>query len=69
MEVHINGNEVIELPEKSVLSDIFPALELTLQTPGIAISVNERVVSKSRWQVYVLQTGDKVEIIRAFQGG
>jgi thiamine biosynthesis protein ThiS len=69
MEVIINGSEVIDIPEKSVIADVFTHLNIELQTPGIAISVNNRVISKARWQVYVLQSEDKVEVIRAFQGG
>lgn len=65
----VNGSEVIDIPEKSVIADIFPHLHIELQTPGIAISVNNRVISKARWQVYVLQPQDKIEVIRAFQGG
>jgi len=69
MEVMVNGSEVIDIPEKSVIADVFPHLRIELQTPGIAISVNNRVISKARWQVYVLQPQDKIEVIRAFQGG
>lgn len=69
MEVIINGSEVIDIPKKSVIADVLTHLNIELQTPGIAISVNNRVISKSRWQVYVLQSEDKVEVIRAFQGG
>ena len=57
------------MPEKSVIADVFAHLNIELQTPGIAICVNNRVISKSRWQVYLLQSEDKVELIRAFQGG
>lgn len=69
MKVLVNGTDEVDIPEKSVIADIFHHLQIELQTPGIAISVNNRVISKSRWQVYVLQAEDKIEVIRAFQGG
>lgn len=69
MEITLNGDKKITLSDNAVLSAVFPELEIELTTPGIAIAVNSRVISKSRWQVYVLKDGDKVEVVRAFQGG
>jgi sulfur carrier protein len=36
---------------------------------GIAVAVNDRVIRKSIWQEHELQDGDRVEIVRAVQGG
>lgn len=36
---------------------------------GIAIAVNQEVISKSNWQAYQLKRGDSVTIIKATQGG
>jgi sulfur carrier protein len=44
--------------------------ELDLPGPqGFAIALNGMVVKQSQWQVTRLASGDRVEIIRAFQGG
>jgi sulfur carrier protein len=36
---------------------------------GVAVAVNEEVVSRSAWEVTELVAGDRVEILRAAQGG
>jgi thiamine biosynthesis protein ThiS len=69
MQILVNGDKPIELSENSVLSEIFPRLGIELNSPGIAIAVNGRIISKSLWQTHTLQAGDKVEVVRAFQGG
>jgi len=44
--------------------------ELNLESPqGYAIALNGAVVRKDRWQSATLADGDRVEIIRAMQGG
>jgi sulfur carrier protein len=42
---------------------------LQTQTKGIAIAVNQCVISKSTWPVHQLQHGDQVILIKATQGG
>jgi sulfur carrier protein len=69
MEITLNGEKKMEVPPAAVLASVFPELGIELTTPGIAVAVNSRVVSKSRWQVYVLKEGDKIEVVKAFQGG
>jgi sulfur carrier protein len=36
---------------------------------GIAIAVNQEIVSKINWQTCKLQPGDNITIIKATQGG
>ena len=36
---------------------------------GIAVAVNEEVISKSSWSEYKLQNSDKITLITATQGG
>jgi sulfur carrier protein len=69
MEIILNGDRKVEVNDNAVLSSVFPELGIDTNTPGIAIAVNTRVVSRSRWQVYVLKEGDQVEVVKAFQGG
>jgi sulfur carrier protein len=60
--------------------EIETALDITVETllaqslktdarDGIAVAVNGEVVPKATWSQRRLQEGDKVEIIRAVQGG
>jgi sulfur carrier protein len=36
---------------------------------GIAIAVNQEIISKANWDTYVLQPGDNITVIKATQGG
>jgi sulfur carrier protein len=36
---------------------------------GVAVAVNEEVVPRSSWETATLASGDRVEILRAAQGG
>lgn len=36
---------------------------------GVAVAVNEEVVPRSAWDTTPLDAGDRVEILRAAQGG
>ena len=44
--------------------------ELNLESPrGYAIALNGTVVRKDAWQATALSDGDRIEIVRAIQGG
>lgn len=43
--------------------------ELGIQTIGIAIAVNNKVVPRTEWDTFILAENDKVIIIHATQGG
>ncbi len=49
--------------------DLLKVLMLPEDGKGIAIAVNDAVVSRSRWQEHELNEGDYIEIVRAVQGG
>ena len=36
---------------------------------GVAVAINETVVPRSAWPATALQAGDRVEVLRAAQGG
>ncbi len=42
---------------------------LNIPDKGIAVAINQAIISKSRWESYVLHPGDQVIIIKATQGG
>lgn len=68
MKLIVNGKEVDTEPDVTVEA----LLEQSLKTDGrdgIAVAVNGEVVPKGAWSEKVLQAGDRVEIIRAVQGG
>ncbi len=55
--------------EARCVNDLANALRLPEDGRGIAIAVNDAVVSRSRWEEHALRDGDRIEIVRAVQGG
>ena len=67
MEVIVNNiNE--SLAEGSSLEALLIKQDLKNQK-GIAIAVNNEVISKSEWEETILFANDKITVIKATQGG
>jgi sulfur carrier protein len=66
MNVFVN-NEPRILNGKKEISQLVELLGLS--TKGMALAVNNTVVSRSEWGTYELKENDKVTIIKATQGG
>jgi sulfur carrier protein len=70
MKLIVNGE-----PREREAADIerlfrIEAEEAGIETPqGIAIALNGRVVRRRDWAATPLADGDRVEIVRAMQGG
>ena len=67
MTITIN-DESKTLTDAATLSELLDSLELVEQK-GIAVAVNELVVTRTTWQNYNLRDTDRVTIIQATQGG
>lgn len=50
------------------LNQLLQALDL-LESKGIAVAVNNKVVPKANWNTFQLNENDTITIIRATQGG
>ena len=50
------------------ISELVQSLQMP-STNGIALAVNEKVISKSEWEKFQLNDNDKILIIKATQGG
>ena len=66
MKVFVN-NEPKDLNSKRKISQLVELLGIS--TSGIALAVNNVVVSKSDWKIFALKENDKITIIKATQGG
>lgn len=66
MIVEIN-NESHHLPSNMTIAEMFEHIKR--DTAGIALAINDEVVSKSEWLTKKLNNNDKVLLIRATQGG
>ena len=65
--IEVNG------AERALDTDNVAALVATLgiaaDARGVAVAVNGAVVPRAQWAAAVLAGGDRVEVIRAMQGG
>jgi sulfur carrier protein len=65
----LNGQPV-PLPSPSTLDVLLGALPLgSVAMVGVAVAVNYEVIPRSQWSQTKLRPGDRVELIRAVQGG
>ena len=64
----VNG-ERRPLPPQGVLIQLLEASGITPETKGVAVAVNDEVVRRADWAQRRLQPCDRVEIVRAVQGG
>jgi sulfur carrier protein len=63
--IYINGN----LRESKANLKLVLEEEGILEKKGIAVAVNNQVVSKSTWDTFELKENDKILVIQASQGG
>ncbi|AFL98436.1 sulfur carrier protein ThiS [Ornithobacterium rhinotracheale] len=64
--VKINS-EIEQIPKETTLSKL--VVLKNIATRGIAIAVNQKVISRSKWEMFQLQENDTILIIKATQGG
>ena len=68
MELHINGETREFEGDEMVVEALLHQLDIPT-TRGVAVAVNDEVVTRSRWTSTRVHDGDRIEIIRATQGG
>ena len=68
MKLIVNGKEVDTEPDVTVEALLAQSLKTDVRD-GIAVAVNGEVVPKGCWSERTLQANDRLEIIRAVQGG
>ena len=66
MKIRAN-NEAVDLKTNGLL-ELLNILRIT-EKKGIAIAVNDEVISRKEWSEFVLKNDDEVIIIEAAQGG
>lgn len=67
MSVHIKINQEEKVTEAETIQQL--AQELALPERGVALAVNNRIITRSAWEETPLQEGDDVTIIKAAFGG
>ncbi|MCA2226898.1 sulfur carrier protein ThiS [Nonomuraea sp. NPDC052129] len=66
MNVTINGAPH-EVPDGTTVAQA--VLTLTTATTGVAVAVNDEVVTRSAWETTALGDSDRMEVLTAVQGG
>lgn len=67
MEISINQQRT-EIPERFSVEQLLSSL-FTDSTKGVALAVNQVIISKSDWPLHILNPDDKITLIKATQGG
>jgi len=65
--IRINGQD--EVVAVTTLAALLEAKALDVAQRGIAVALNGEVVPRAAWTETLLRPGDRVEIVRARQGG
>ena len=68
MKIIVNGNER-DMNEGANLIDLLTQSKLDNDKPGVAVAINDDVILTSEWKDIKLKQNDRIEIIRAVQGG
>lgn len=66
MRVTINGSER-QVPDGTTVAQA--VLTLTSATTGVAVALNDEVVTRGAWETTALSDSDRVEVLTAVQGG
>ena len=66
--IAVNGEER-PLPEGSTILALLQDLDVEPGERGVAVAVNGEVVPRQEWSSKALTAGDRVELVRAVQGG
>jgi len=67
MNILING-QATDVAQNSTITDVLDHIS-QIQTGGIAVAINDMVVTKRKWATSQVAEGDKILIIKASQGG
>lgn len=67
MKLIVNGEQVET--KADTLEQLLRTFELEDTEKGVAVAVNDAVVTRDKWRDCQLDEQDRIEIIRATQGG
>ena len=67
MELYVN-NEKKQVPEGATVSTLLEKMNIRDNT-GLAVAVNQQVISRQKWEEALLNENDQVLLIKISQGG
>jgi sulfur carrier protein len=68
VNVTVNG-EPRQLPVGATVASVVELLDVTPGARGLAVALDEEVVTRAQWARTVLHEGARVEVVAAIQGG
>ena len=68
MKIILNGNEK-DVNDGANLLDLLLQSKISNDKQGVAVAINEDVISRKEWKQIKLKQNDRIEIIQAVQGG
>lgn len=66
MKLTVNG-DARQMPAGATVSDLLTAMGVSAR--GSAVAVGGAVVPRGEWSTWLLNDGDRVELVQAVQGG
>lgn len=68
MQVHINGNpHTFSSLNSMTINDLL--VKMALNSKGIALAINNTVVSQTDWSIAQVQDNDRIDIFSVVAGG
>lgn len=67
MKIILNGKEQ-DVNDETNLFDLLTQFQIK-NFSGVAVAVNDDVISQSEWEETKLKTNDQIDIVQAVQGG
>jgi len=69
ISITVNGSTE-QAPSEATLADVLKARDISRDSArGVAVAVNDRIVRKTMWTSTPLESGVRIEIVTARQGG
>ncbi|MEI8134825.1 MAG: sulfur carrier protein ThiS [bacterium] len=68
MKLIVNGKSEV-CDEQIMLGELLYLNKIKPDEKGVAVALNEVVVFRAKWSDTIVRDGDRIEIIRATQGG
>ncbi len=68
MNVTVNG-EPRQLPVGATVASVVELLDVTPGARGVAVALDEEIVTRAQWGDTALHEGARVEVVAAIQGG
>jgi sulfur carrier protein len=68
VKIILNGNEK-DVNDGANLLDLLLQSKISNDKQGVAVAINEDVISRKEWKQIKLKQNDRIEIIQAVQGG